>query len=62
MGDPDGEWHYSTEGELDPDLTEEAGYADWDPPQRRWLAVVLWVTALLLAAAVAAGVILTALA
>ncbi|MEX2228746.1 MAG: hypothetical protein WEB13_03810 [Dehalococcoidia bacterium] len=30
------DWEYSTEGDLDPDLTEEAGYAAWDPPARRW--------------------------
>jgi hypothetical protein len=31
------DWHESTEGDLDPDLTEEAGYAGWDPPGRnRW--------------------------
>ena len=30
----DEEWVESTEGDLDPDLTEEAGYAGWDPPDR----------------------------
>ena len=29
------DWRESTEGDLDHDLTEEAGYAGWDPPQRR---------------------------
>lgn len=29
------DWRESTEGDLDPDLTEEAGYAGWDAPQRR---------------------------
>lgn len=33
----DGDWLQSTEGDLDPDLTEEAGYGPWDPPpRRRW--------------------------
>jgi hypothetical protein len=27
-------WDYSTEGDLDPDLAEEAGYAGWDAPRR----------------------------
>ena len=35
MPDPDDDWTASTEGSLDPDLTEEAGYAWWDPPDRR---------------------------
>lgn len=30
-----GDWRESTEGDLDPDLTEEAGYSGWDPPRRR---------------------------
>lgn len=29
------DWRESTEGDLDPDLTEEAGYAGWDAPRRR---------------------------
>ena len=28
------DWFESTEGDLDPDLTEEAGYGPWDPPRR----------------------------
>ena len=32
--DRDDSWDYSTEGELDPDLAEEAGYGDWSPPRR----------------------------
>lgn len=40
MGD-DG-WLESTEGDLDPDLTEEAGYAHWDPPRHRaWTPALL---------------------
>ncbi|MCH8199965.1 MAG: hypothetical protein IIA54_07870 [Chloroflexi bacterium] len=43
-------WRTSTEGDLDPDLTEEAGYAGWDPPRRAWLVpVARAITALLLA-------------
>jgi len=46
MSDDEG-WVESTEGELDWDLTEEAGYAGWDPPPQRRLApairqVALW--------------------
>ncbi|RLT27783.1 MAG: hypothetical protein DWI48_02420 [Chloroflexi bacterium] len=33
--DEDNDWRYSSEGDLDPDLTEEAGYSGWDPPRRR---------------------------
>ncbi|MPZ99570.1 MAG: hypothetical protein GEU80_09600 [Dehalococcoidia bacterium] len=40
-------WVESTEGDLDPDLTEEAGYAGWDPPPHR-----LWTPRLLRAVAV----------
>ena len=34
-------WEESTEGDLDPDLTEEAGYAWWDPPRRSWVPIAL---------------------
>ncbi len=27
-------WVESTEGNLDPDLTEEAGYSNWEPARR----------------------------
>jgi hypothetical protein len=27
-------WRVSTEGDLDPDLTEEAGYSGWEPRRR----------------------------
>jgi hypothetical protein len=30
----DDEWRVSTEGDLDPDLTEEAGYSNWEPRRR----------------------------
>jgi len=35
------DWEESTEGDLDPDLTEEAGYGEWDPPSRVWWPVAL---------------------
>ena len=35
------DWEESTEGDLDPDLTEEAGYGEWDPPSRLWLPLAL---------------------
>lgn len=38
--DEDNDWRYSSEGDLDPDLTEEAGYSGWDPPRRRSGAIV----------------------
>lgn len=46
MSDDDG-WVESSEGELDWDLTEEAGYAGWEPPPHRRLApairqIALW--------------------
>lgn len=32
-----GGWGYSTEGDLDPDLSEETDYSAWDPePHRPW--------------------------
>lgn len=34
-------WQYSTEGDLDPDLVEEAGYSSWSPPDRRWQSILL---------------------
>lgn len=36
----DSDWTESSEGDLDPDLTEEAGYAGWDPPDRSGLSLV----------------------
>jgi len=46
-------WTESSEGDLDPDLTEEAGYAGWDPPERVWLQPALR----LLAAAAVIGIV-----
>ena len=34
MADDSG-WRRSSEGDLDPDLAEEAPYSDWEPPARR---------------------------
>lgn len=55
----DDDWEYSTEGELDPDLTEESGYAYWDPPTRRfWTPTVLRIGAALLIALLVGGIVL----
>ena len=57
MGDDD--WEFSREGDLDPDLTEEAGYADWEPRRRRvWLIVLRIVTILLVAALAVVPIVL----
>lgn len=37
----DNGWRESTEGDLDPDLTEEAGYLGWEPPRRRGWSLLL---------------------
>lgn len=55
-------WEYSTEGDLDPDLTDEAGYAYWDPPTRRfWTPTVLRIGAALVIALLVGGVVLAAI-
>jgi hypothetical protein len=54
-------WRYSTEGDLDPDLTEEAGYADWEAPDRGWLAPVLRAVMALVLAAFILGIVLRVL-
>ena len=51
-------WRHSTEGDLDPDLTEEAGYGDWEPRSRRWLLPVLRVTMALLLIVFLGGAVL----
>ena len=61
MGDDD-QWEFSREGDLDPDLTEEAGYSDWEPPRRRVLSIVLSLVTLLLIVALILPVVLRALA
>ncbi len=60
MGDDD--WELSSEGDLDPELTEEAGYSDWEPPRRRVWPIVLRIVGVLLVAALVAPVVLRALA
>jgi hypothetical protein len=55
--DPDDGWRVSTEGDLDPDLTEEAGYAGWEPPRRRWGPLLLKVALALLLLAMILGVL-----
>ncbi len=55
------DWTESTEGDLDPDLTEEAGYAGWDAPSRSWLRPLLQGLAALTLLAFLGGVMLTAL-
>ena len=37
----DDDWVESTEGDLDYDLTEEAGYADWEPSDRTGLGTLM---------------------
>ena len=54
------DWNESTEGDLDPDLTEEAGYSGWDPPARSWLPLTMVVLTLLVVGAIAAGLVLAA--
>ena len=53
------EWEYSTEGDLDPDLTEEAGYAHWEPTRRRlWTPTVLRIGTAVVLALFLGGVLL----
>lgn len=55
-------WVESTEGDLDPDLTEEAGYR-WEPPERRsnWFPFVSRLVILLVVIALIGSVVLPAL-
>ena len=56
-----GGWIESTEGDLDPDLTEEAGYARPEPPRRRaWLPPLLRIAMAVVLAALLGSVILAA--
>ena len=55
---PDDGWATSTEGDLDPDLTEEAGYAGWEPAPRGAWALALRLTAATLLLALAGGALL----
>ena len=42
-----GDWFESTEGDLDHDLTEEAGYGPWEPPRRAWWPIVSYLLSIL---------------
>ena len=55
------DWSESTEGDLDPDLTEEAGYGEWDPPSRSWLPLVLRLVAILALVSILGTVVLVAI-
>ena len=49
--DPEAIWQQSTEGDLDPDLTDEAGETpyDWhEPAGRPWLRLVVTVLVLVM--------------
>ncbi len=54
-------WQESTEGDLDPDLTEEAGYAGWERPERRWWPVAIRLGTVVALAALVAGALLFAI-
>ncbi len=54
-------WTESTEGDLDPDLTEEAGYAA-EAPSRSWMRPLFQGFAVLALIAILGSVILTAVA
>ncbi len=57
----DGDWIESREGDLDPDLTEEAGYAYWEPPRHRaWGAMLLRVAMAIVLVALVGSVVLAA--
>ena len=53
----------STEGDLDPELTEEAGYLEWDPPEREnnWFPFISKVVILLVVIALIGSAVLPAL-
>ena len=53
-----GGWNESTEGDLDPDLTEEAGYL-WYPRERSWLRPALRAFGALILIAFVGGAILS---
>lgn len=53
----DDRWLESTEGDLDPDLTEESGYLGWEPPPRRGWSLLLLVAIVVVLLSVAAGML-----
>ena len=55
------DWHESTEGDLDPDLTEEADYSGWEPPRRAWWPVAFQVLGLVAIASVLGTVVIAAI-
>jgi|GEM_PF-1940507 len=57
------DWVESTEGDLDPELTEEAGYLAWEPPGRgnNWWPFLWKVSAFLLVVALIGSAVLPAL-
>ena len=57
----DDDWRHSTEGDLDPDLTEEAGYAGWEAPDRGRLGPLLRGVMALVLAAFILGIVLRVL-
>ncbi len=55
------DWTESTEGDLDPDLAEEAPYSAWDAPSRGWVRPALQAFAALALLAFLGGAILSLL-
>ncbi|RLT36146.1 MAG: hypothetical protein DWI59_00960 [Chloroflexi bacterium] len=51
-------WRESSEGDLDPDLTEEAGYMGWEPPQRGGWRIVQRVVVVLVLVVLIGGALL----
>ncbi len=62
---PEPGWEESTEGDLDPDLTEEAGYLAWDDDEaesrRSWLPLLAGVTLIVVLLALVGSAVLPAL-
>jgi hypothetical protein len=54
----DDEWVISSEGDLDPDLTEEAGYSNWEPRDRSLWMVVARIALILVLASMGASAFL----
>lgn len=50
-------WLESTEGDLDPDLTEEAGYS-WDAPERSLLTTAVRIVTLTVLIVLVASIVL----
>ncbi len=54
-------WEYSEEGDLDPDLTDEAGYREWQQPDRRWAGSLFRIVTTLLLIALIGSVLVSVL-